>query len=365
VSPRRSRVLASVASVASVAFSAFSGWAVVAHAETAPQPPASVVEVYSPPCIEHPYDRAGLIELLRVELGALGVTDVVVGQPRVAGNRRTAGRLLAAVVLTPNTCDPATVEVTLQILDRASSKKVERPMAIGDVELAGRPRALAIAIAELLQASWAELEFATAAPPAVPVPPALRAALAAKLAPGVDSARAEMRAAFEARHPSLELSGVAQSFPTRATALLGAELSIRSRFGEHGAWHLGVGTGFGSTEVGIGAIAIGAATGSVGVAFTTGGTAEFELGPRLDAGYGWATGTARSSNVRGKSYGNGVVLGLVEATLRVHSESWWTLLLGLDVGQSIADVSFLSDTAQAAGIGGVVVDARIGAGARL
>jgi hypothetical protein len=362
-----------------LALAAFSAWAAVARAEPARLTPASVVEVYSPPCVERPYDRASLVELLRVELGALGVTDVVVGQP--PGRHGPSDRLLAAVVLTPTTCDPATVEVTLQVLDRASSKKVERPMMIGDVELAGRPRAMAIAIAELLQASWAELEFAAAAPPAVPVPPALRAAIAAKLAPGVDAARAEMKAALAARDrldseanearerrqekPLVELSGMARSFTTRSTALLGAELSTRHRFGDHGAWHIGFGAGFGGTEVGIGTIAVGAATGSAGVAFTTGGTAEFELGPRLDAGYAWATGTARSSNVNGKTYGAGVVLGLVEATLRVHSESWWTLLLGLGAGQTIADVSFLSDTARAAGLGGVVVDARIGAGARL
>lgn len=360
-------------------------WSSTVRAETGPvAAPASVVELRAPPCIERPFDRAGLVELLRVELGALGVTNVVIA-PSETRASSSNDVLLAAVVLTPATCDPAASEVTLEVLDRASSKKVERRMTIGDVEFAGRPRALAIAIAELLQASWAELALAGAAPPAVPLPSALRTVLAARIAAALDGQRAseqrQMKAAIEAhdllesevsesRHQKqkgtlFELSFMTRDFPTRSSALLGGEAAIRRRLGEHGSLEGGLGAGFGGTEVGTGAISMGAVTGHFGLAATTGGATELEIGPRLDIGYGFASGTSSAPGVKGASYGNAVVLGLLQATLRLHTESWWTLLVGLDLGHSLADVSFLSDASHAAGIGGVVIDARVGLGARL
>jgi hypothetical protein len=359
-------------------------WPGVVRADPSATASAGVVELRAPACIERPFDRAGLVELLRVELGALGVTKVVIGQTEGHATS-SSDALLATVVLAPATCDPATTEVTLEVLDRASSKKVERRMTIGDVEFAGRPRALAIAIAELLQASWAELELAGAAPSAVALPSALRTVLAARIAAAVEAQRAseqrQMKAALEAhdllesevneskrqkqRATRFELSLMTRDFPTRSSALLGGEAAVRRRFGLHGSLEGGLGAHFGGTEVGTGGISMGAVTGHFGLAATTGGATELEIGPRLDVGYGFASGTANASGVTGKSYGNAVVLGLLQATLRLHTESWWTLLVGLDLGHSLTDVSFLSDASHAAGIGGVVIDARIGAGVRL
>ena len=163
--------------------------------------PLSTVAVYAPPCIGRPFDRSALGELLRVELRALGVMDVFVDSPDAATKplRETP---LAVVVVSPPTCDPGSQEVTIRVVDRTIPKSIERRMQISDIDVAERPRAIAIGIAELLAASFVELELA-GAPQGLGVPPAVRAAIAGRLVPVAEaSARAaarEVDARFDAR----------------------------------------------------------------------------------------------------------------------------------------------------------------------
>src|SRR5262249_40357998 len=112
---------------------------------------ASAVELYLPPCANAPLETERLLDLLRIQLGEVRAG----GAPR----RAPSEDLLAAVVLSWPGCDSGALEVTIKVVDRATSKTVERTMAVSDVPYAERARALAIAIAELLQASWAELDL--------------------------------------------------------------------------------------------------------------------------------------------------------------------------------------------------------------
>jgi hypothetical protein len=349
-------------------------------ASAAPGGPASTVTVHAPPCIERPYDRARLLESLRIELALVGVREVIVRnspEPDPPGDR-----LLASIALSPFECSADAEDVTLTVLDNASSKRVERRMTFGDVPVAERPRALAIAISELLQASLSELELSGAPPASVRPAAAVRAAVVERLKPAEAAARREterqVEAAFEAnarqssydralkeqreRAPELELGGFVWSFPIRGTALIGGLTAIRFRGGGALSYRIGGTVGAGGVEVPTGSASVGAATGSMSLGLSTGGSTELDVATTLHAGYGWARGTpsAAAVGVSGRYYGNAIVLLLLGATLRARSESAWSLLAGLDVGYVVADVSFLSDASRVAGIGGVTVGARAG-----
>ena len=70
------------------------------------------------------------------------------------------------------------LEVSLEVVDRVTNKRVERDIKLGALPSDGRSLALAVESEELLRASWAELGL-DATPRAEPPPPAeLRAAIA-------------------------------------------------------------------------------------------------------------------------------------------------------------------------------------------
>jgi hypothetical protein len=134
----------------------------------------------------------------------------------------------------------------------------------------------------------------------------------------------------------------------------------RLRVGNVVALHADAVLGAGSAQVAAGGITVGAATAGIGVGFTTSGTTELEIGPWLRAGYGWATGSSDLPGVRTATYGNAIVIALLDATLRIHTQSPWTALMGIEIGHAIDAVQFLSDTSKVAGIGSVMIGARAG-----
>ncbi|HVW30501.1 MAG TPA: hypothetical protein VHC69_34325 [Polyangiaceae bacterium] len=341
-----------------------------AAADVAPMSTASAVELYLPACAAGPFDGEKLLSLLRVELGAVGVSDV-----RERGPGHVTPPLppdmLAAVELSAPACEKST-EVTIQVVDRATAKVVERTMAIADVAFDERPRALAIAIAELLQASWSELQLAGSPPAALQLPPEIRAsivqrlaappmppaAVAAPVAPPVAVAPAP--AAAGPRHGFVSAAALARAFPSRDTALLGGALSVSLPIGDLFAVQAGADAGYGDSHVETGTVGITALTGSAGIAAVAGATTTLEIGPVVHAGYVWANGVASTTQVRGSTYSSFVALGVLSTTLRVPGRGF-TALAGFDVGAALASAWFLADNQRAAGFGGVCVGVRLGA----
>jgi len=332
----------------------------------------SAIELHSPVCAAGPYDGARLLALLKVELGAIGISDV---RDRGTGpvSAPLPSDLVAAVVLSAPRCEAAD-EVTIQVVDRATSKIVQRTMAIADVAFDERPRALAIAVAELLQASWAELELGASAPPGVNVPPEIRAAVVQRLAPAPVSpapapdARAPFprppRLAYVAPTASrvlLDAAALVRAFPGRDTALLGGAVSVSVPLGTPWAVHAGADAGYGDSRVANGTVGVTAVTGSAGIAAVAGNATTLEVGPRVHAGYVWASGSPSSRATSGSSYSHFVALAALSATLRVPA-SGFTALCGLDVGAVFEEASFLADNARVAGFGGVMLAARLGLG---
>jgi hypothetical protein len=105
--------------------------------------------------------RKALLEQLRIELLSTGVVDIEVVDPDTgnASDSQKADRIATLQVYYPE-CDDTAGLVNLRISDRLTSKYVERTLVVSDVGPEARPRAVALAIVELLRASWLELVIA-------------------------------------------------------------------------------------------------------------------------------------------------------------------------------------------------------------
>lgn len=348
----------------------------------APDRQGATVRLVAPACSGVPFDRARLVELLRVELRPLGVTEITGGSdppgalPAPAMDDGSA----AVVLVAPFACDEV-AEIALTIADRATKKTVTRRLNVTDVDAAGRPRVLAIAIAELLGASW--VEFALSASPSEPssVPGNAQRALASKLVPAL-SARGlgegqsvppaaspdsgEMREPVQPVAPSLlwrlDAALITRLFPGRSTAALGGALGASYAFSPVVRVHLGGELIFGEADVSAGSIATNAATASVGIGFTAPGALDLEIEPHVVLGAGSATGhPGDGQRVQSRTYTDFLGIAAVSGTLRARAGRF-TPFVALEVGYTFAGVSFFADESRAAGFAGPMFGARIGCG---
>jgi len=103
--------------------------------------------------------RKSLLDQLRIELLSIGVVDIDVVDPetgQTTRNAKNADRIATLHVYFPE-CDDDAGLVNLRISDRLTAKYTERALVVSDVVESARPRAVALAIVELLRASWLEL----------------------------------------------------------------------------------------------------------------------------------------------------------------------------------------------------------------
>jgi hypothetical protein len=141
------------------------------------------LRVVEPACAVEPLSVPAFLDSLRVEL---------------------AGRAPDATVVTlaVEPCAPTTARVRVRITNDAGGAGAERDVGLEDVALEARPRALALAVAELVRG-----------PQGAPPPPTWHAAVPATAAP-----------------PPIKMGGAADGvlelFPGRGTTLWGARLSL-------------------------------------------------------------------------------------------------------------------------------------------
>jgi hypothetical protein len=115
-------------------------------------------------------DKPRLLRLLRIELEARGLSLCT------AADRRP----IALIHLVAHEGD---VTLTVEVRDRITAKEVKRDVPVGSYPADARPLLVAVAMDELLRASWAELALVDAPPPAMPPPPAVREAVRDSIAP--------------------------------------------------------------------------------------------------------------------------------------------------------------------------------------
>lgn len=145
--------------------------------------PARVILV-KPGCTGTDLDEDELVRLLEIELRADGVGDVEVVEagvvdgeasgPSSSSSGAVPGASLAVLRL-EGVCDRVG-PLSVTIDDAATDKRVRREVDLGGVTDEARSRAVALAIAELLRASWMELVLPSSPAPKATVPVEVREA---------------------------------------------------------------------------------------------------------------------------------------------------------------------------------------------
>lgn len=135
---------------------------IVAGPALAAGPPIAVA---LPECAPAPVAIETFLSLLRVELAAEG-------QPCCARLPEQPANPLSVAV--GWTCAPGSDQVTIQVRDSRNGAVLDRQVALGDVSMQARPRALALVTAELIRttATTPTPVPAVAAPAPAPAPPA-------------------------------------------------------------------------------------------------------------------------------------------------------------------------------------------------
>jgi hypothetical protein len=142
----------------------------------------SLVLVKAEPCASSPYDAAAFLRLLELELAGLALRVA----PLPAAEAEAQAAVEGAVAVVTIACGVAEGDLTLRVSDLATGKRLERELDARAVSPDARPRALALALATLLETSLSEHaagEDGAALALAPAVEQALRARLVQRLTP--------------------------------------------------------------------------------------------------------------------------------------------------------------------------------------
>jgi len=130
---------------------------------------APEVVVSNPTCSFVPVSFAAFVDGLRVELAGRGQTCRLGDADADADasvDRATAIRVTIAVA----PCAPANEIVQIAVADPAEGRALTRELSLADVASAARPRALALAVAELVRSLGDAAPGGPAPPPTLPLP---------------------------------------------------------------------------------------------------------------------------------------------------------------------------------------------------
>jgi hypothetical protein len=320
------------------------------------------VRVTLPQCSELPFDAAQLNDLVEVELRAAGIEKFDTSQ----GATSPVNEPTALVVLGVRDCSVNAGEIELRLVEPGSGKSAVRSMPIADISVELRPRAIAIGIIEMINASWKDIAPRPVDPPAVQAP-AESAPVATLRAVGTTTAGEPARDAGsgdQARPAEGVRTGVAVNlgawnFPSRSTTLLGPGAAVGLRSGSFRG-SLGGHAAFGETVTSMGSVDVRWMSGYVGAGLQGSGTLSAMLEPRLYLGYAWAQGNPGAPQVEGSTEGRLIVAAMLAGGVRNALSESWDLLADLELGAALRGVSFLSDAEPAAGLSGLILGARVG-----
>lgn len=314
-------------------------WGSVAVAQGVPGPDTVCVDVA--PCAGEALDVAGLTEDIRVELTSDGIRDV---QPlEAAGAEPPHGRATAVVTIAQVDCGEALASFVIRIDDRATDKQVERRVELSDVPRAIRPRALALGVAELMRASWAELATRApgpTAPPAIVEATLHRARLWLQPDPrslgdparGAEPSEPPLRA--RRRDAAITIAFLVRSLASAGLAPIGARVGFDLRLLRELAVELHAEVGVAGAHHALGVIELGLATAGVGIAYTARiDDVALMLGARASIGGGWARGQSHDDARAIGGSGAGPVLSIaagLELDVPLHENA--SLRFGVDVG---------------------------------
>jgi hypothetical protein len=316
-------------------------------------------------CTVGPFDTTAWLALVRSEFETDGIEHVDVAAAPGTGEDDA----LAVVHIDVSPCRDDASEVAVSIDDLATRKTVRRVIALDDVPAAGRARALALAVAELLRASWAEFALDGAPTTAAALPTSVRRAVLLRLRPTVLAERPPEAplpppppSPLRARH-EVALAVDAHSFLGQSGSMLGGRAAFGwrpfARFPLRLRGDLGIARGEAFARRG--QVSLSMAT--IGVAALFGGGTdgvELTVGPRIESGVAWATGTPSVAGVVGDS-GVGAVLFLsLAASLRVAVAPHVVASVDLGVGETLYFLTVSSDEERVTGLRGTLLHVALG-----
>ena len=322
-------------------------------------PDAVLVEVEA--CPESSLDVRVVLEQVRVELASDGI-DEIRDSPGDPGAPTALARIH---ITTPCGAEPAFI---VHIDDLVTQKSVERRFLLTDLADSAVPRALSLGIAELLRASWAELELEE---PRSDVSPDIIEALRVRIR-GLREARELSRPMEPAENPdagselaaptppedaadvappeplppppnhlSLGLGFVVRAFPGGSASPIGGQITLDVPLGSLMRLSFDGETVFGTSLDPLGTIELGLASGGIGLAAVGAiDVLRVAFGARVSAGASWANGRPVDASVRGSTgFGFVLLLGVtLELALRIAPSI--ELRFGIEAGA--APVGFVA-----------------------
>ena len=333
----------------------------VARAQ-APAQPASVV-VVPPDCLSAaPSARDELVAILTAELRVDGVDRVLL----VPGPDKD--QPLAAITLRASPCEPTARDVLVTIEDHATSKKVERRVTLADVDEAARPRVLALAVAELLRATWLELTLPDAPRPEVPVPAAVRGAMArqatAALGPGLGASYAgEAAASPPSRTPVPSLAVASRVFPSTQTIMFGGDAAgTLPVLSSSLAARLDARVLVGTAHDPLGDVNLGLATAGAALMLASPRNVPVwaAVGPHVELGVAWASGSPVDQSTQSHRGAGFVSTASLLGAFYVRITPQWDLALELEGGATLASFEARADTRRVTSVDGAMFGVALG-----
>jgi hypothetical protein len=343
-------------------------FAAPAHAEAdTPGSSRPLVFLREPECAVRLVDLDQYVDALRVELGSADL-ELERGSGPATWDAPTV------VALETSPCDPRSTSVEVVVTDRASGKSARRVVPVWDLEAATRPRAVALATAEvLLHAEWRDSGGAAAAPtPVVVETPSPKAKADEGSSDAVPTPTAGVPAPgprdrsrdTNTRAPSPALFGSFEyrDFFSEGTPLLGGRVGAKIPLSRSSLeLTLDGGAASGSERDPLGTVRVSNATAGVGVAYVArGASSNIAIGPVIEGGYGYVQGEA-SARAEGSGRSAFVATAALDVGLRLRVSPAFWFTVDVLAGWSVSGLRGLADSRAVAGMSGAEGALRMGA----
>ena len=329
-----------------VAVAAFPVVQPVEGAPLAPSPsPETRSVVVSPPlCKVNAFGLAPFLDCLRVELAGRGLDCCTLADPGDA--RSTIAALRVKVEIDP--CATNGDQLLVSAHEAVGPRTAERQVSLADVPQTARPRALALAVAELIRSL--EQEPAGKAPEAVvvSVPYAV---------PPSDSSLSD---GLRPIHLSIHVEAEVRGLPMRDTTMWGGRVGLTAH---RRIFHadLDLGGDYARTQVALGEVLLRSA--SVGFGFgprLANRTAVLDLGLRADLGWAWIRGKTTLTDVRTGAGSMLISSVAIRASLEVPAQAKVRPCLTLEAGAMVKGMFGEVSNASVMGMTGTYLLAGLG-----
>jgi hypothetical protein len=321
----------------------------------APGASHGAIVLVPPKCAGAGLNVESFANLLAADLRSDGVEGV-----RLPWTEPTASEsVLATITLEAEPCGAEMRDIDVTIEDQATRKRVVRRIPVKDVAEALRPRAMALAVAELLRASLLELMTSDAPPPAVPVPTEVKRAVARRMEALVGAGR---EAPPPAGNKEVDVAAVWHASLGGQSSMFGGRAAVGTLLWRSLLLRADLGGLAGSAQDALGDITLGEAEAGLSLLWASPRDAAVSgaFGARSELGLGWANGHP-SNQQTSSSFGSGFVFNallLGEVAFRISPS--WRLALGVESGATVVPIVALADSRRITGIQGAMLGVTFG-----